>query len=138
MPSTVLPSSPWRLVAGLLLAVALGLALPHLALTQTSEVINSLNVTANEAQFKTSPDAQRNLNQLIGTIIKTLLGLTGVLFMILIVVAGDLWMTAGGNEEKITKARATILNAAIGLMMVFAAYLATNFLVDVALQAVGA
>ena len=71
------------------------------------------------------------------TIIKTILGLTGVIFMIMIVTAGDLWMTAGGNEEKISKARTMIFNAAVGILIVFGAYIVTDFIVGIVIEGIG-
>lgn len=103
------------------------------------DAINGFNQTASEAGLKstTAGSSQQQLNQLVGTIVKTLLGLTGVIFMILIIAAGDLWMTAGGNEEKITKARSMIFNGVVGLAIVFAAYLAADFVVSTALETAG-
>lgn len=97
-----------------------------------------LNCTASNTGLKpTKPlTPQQEINRLIGTIIKTILGFTGVIFMIMIVAAGDLWMTAGGNEEKITKARTMILNAAIGILIVFGAFIATDFITDQVIQAI--
>ena len=89
------------------------------------DTISGLGVTA------------KQLNQLVGTIVQTLLGLTGVVFMIIIVAAGDLWLTSGGNEEKITKARGMIFNGVVGIALVFAAYLSADFIVSVALRAGG-
>jgi hypothetical protein len=51
-----------------------------------------------------------------------LLGLISVIFLILIIYAGFSWMTAEGNEEKVTKARQLIINAAIGLIITACAY----------------
>jgi hypothetical protein len=122
----------------LCLAAVLLLGAAAAVLAQSPDPSYGLNTTASAAQFKISSNAQADLNRIVGTIIKTILGLTGVIFMILLVGAGDLWMTANGNEEKIKKARDTLFNAAIGLLITFAAYLGTDFLVSVALEAVGA
>jgi hypothetical protein len=51
-----------------------------------------------------------------------LLGLISVIFLVLIIYAGFSWMTAEGNEEKVTKARQLIINAAIGLIITACAY----------------
>lgn len=99
-----------------------------------------LNCTANQVPGLKpggSSTPQQQINLLIGIIIKTILGLTGVIFMIMIVTAGDLWMTANGNEEKVTKARTMIFNAAIGIIIVLGAYIATNFIVSVTIEAIG-
>jgi hypothetical protein len=46
----------------------------------------------------------------------------GVLFVCLTVYAGFLWMTAGGNEEHIEKAKKLLFRAVIGLIIVLSAY----------------
>ena len=63
----------------------------------------------------------------IATIIQTALALTGTIFLILTVAAGIMWMTAAGNEEKITKAKKIITGAAIGLIVIIFAYTITFF-----------
>ena len=47
--------------------------------------------------------------------------LLGVLFMILIIYAGLLWMSAQGNEQQVTKAKQMILGAAVGIIIVVSA-----------------
>lgn len=67
------------------------------------------------------------LAQNIGQVIKTVLSLTGVIFLALTVYAGILWMTAGGNETQAEKAQGIIKMAVIGLVIVLAAYSITYF-----------
>ena len=63
----------------------------------------------------------------IASIIKVFLGFLGIIFIILVIWAGYNWMTAGGNEEKVTKARTTIFRAVIGLIIIVSAYAITHF-----------
>jgi len=65
----------------------------------------------------------------IGAFIQIALSLLGVIFLVLTVYAGFLWMTAGGNEEQITKAKTMIRNSIIGLAIVISAYAITYFVV---------
>lgn len=60
--------------------------------------------------------------EIVGTGIRVGLSLLGVIFIILILLAGFNWMTAAGDEEKITKAGRTIRAAIIGLLIIVAAY----------------
>lgn len=62
-----------------------------------------------------------------GQIVGTLLTFIGVLFLILMIYAGLMWMTAGGNEQTVDKAKQLIINAVIGLVVVLAAYAITSF-----------
>jgi amino acid transporter len=72
-----------------------------------------------------SPSA--TIGEIIATIIQTVLGLLGIIFIAFLVYAGFQWMTANGNEEKVTKAKQTIIRAIIGLIIVIAAYSITYF-----------
>lgn len=76
------------------------------------------------------PQQSVPLEERIGDIIGIFLSLLGVVFLILMLVAGFNWMTAGGDEEKISKARATIREAIIGLVIVIAAYAISVFVIQ--------
>ncbi|TSC83677.1 MAG: Uncharacterized protein G01um101413_947 [Parcubacteria group bacterium Gr01-1014_13] len=67
------------------------------------------------------------LSETVGKIIKVVLGFLGVIFLALTVYAGVLWMTAGGNEEQVTKAMGIIKTSVIGLIIIVAAYSITYF-----------
>lgn len=71
----------------------------------------------------------RELEEVVGSIIKGALSLLGVVFFGLMVWAGYLWMTAHGEEDKITQAKKMISGAIIGLAIVLAAYAVTTFVV---------
>ena len=89
----------------------------------TSSITNNVQVLQTTAGYY--PNV--TVGYVVATVIKTFLGLLGVIFVVLIVIAGFKWMTAEGDEEKIKKATATISNAAIGLIIVIAAYAITYF-----------
>ncbi len=59
---------------------------------------------------------------IVGIVISAVLGFLGVIFIVLMVYGGILWMTAGGNDEKVGKAKNIIRNAAIGLVVVLISY----------------
>lgn len=74
-----------------------------------------------------STGLQSDISTSIGTVVKGLLSIVGTVFLLLTVYAGILWMTAQGNDEKVTKAKDTIQAAVIGLFIVMAAYAITAF-----------
>lgn len=86
-----------------------------------------LDISASVAGLKS--DTPPTLAQVMGMIINAGLGLVGVIYLILIIYAGFQWMTAGGNEETVTKAKKRLVHATIGLVIVFMAFVITNFLV---------
>lgn len=65
---------------------------------------------------------------IIGDIIGAVLTFVGVLFLILVIYGGLLWMTARGNEQQIEKAKNLIGAAIIGLIIVLSAYAITAFI----------
>lgn len=78
--------------------------------------------------YDTGDVTEYTLSASIGKVIKSVLALVGLIFLILTIYAGILWMTAGGNEEHITKAVNILKAATIGLIIVIAAYGITVFL----------
>lgn len=63
---------------------------------------------------------------IMGAILGVVLASLGIIFLVEIVVAGIQWMTARGNEEKITKSKDTLIHSIIGLLIVLAAYAIVN------------
>lgn len=76
-------------------------------------------------------DAEVDPDKVVGLLISSLLGVLGVLFFILIIYGGYLWMTAHGVEEKIAKAKKIILSASVGLAIVMGSYLITTLILEV-------
>mgnify|MGYP001611194661 FL=1 len=60
--------------------------------------------------------------QTVAYLIYVSLTLLGMIFVGLIVYAGFLWLTAGGEEEKIKTAKGLITNGIIGIAIVLSAY----------------
>lgn len=69
-----------------------------------------------------------DLSTQIGTIVGAVLAFVGVIFLILMIYGGFLWMTAGGNDQQVEKAKNLITAAIIGLVIVFAAYAITAYI----------
>ncbi|MFC1612967.1 hypothetical protein ACFL23_01410 [Patescibacteria group bacterium] len=80
------------------------------------------------ANYPTTTVNEDSLYSTIGYFVQIVLSVIGVLLMILIIYAGFLWMGAQGNEEQITKAKAYIQNAIIGVIIVLMAYSITYFI----------
>lgn len=64
---------------------------------------------------------------IIGKIINAILGITGSLALAMFVYGGFLWMMSGGNQERVTKGKNTIIWAALGLAVIFSSYAIVNF-----------
>ncbi len=74
--------------------------------------------------------ATASLPVLIGNLINVVLGVMGILFVILIVYAGILYLQGGMDKEKISKAKSLIVNAIVGLVIVVAAYAISSFIIQ--------
>jgi hypothetical protein len=77
------------------------------------------------------PNGQNSLAGIIQIVISAFLGLLGIIFLVLIIYSGFNWMTAGGDEEKVTKAKQTLTQAVIGLIIIIAAYSITYFVFSI-------
>ena len=73
---------------------------------------------------------ETSLFSVIGTTIGVFLSILGVIFLILVIYAGFLWMTAAGNDEKVAKAKRILIQAVIGLIITLSAFAITNFVVN--------
>ncbi len=79
----------------------------------------------------TRPDIAKSgvlISGIAGTIVGAALAFIGVLFFILMIYGGFLWMTAQGNDQQIEKAKNLIIAAVIGLIIVMSAYAITAYI----------
>lgn len=71
-----------------------------------------------------------NVFTLIQTVINAFLSIIGVLLLAYMLYAGYNWMTAHGDEEKVTAAKDTITRAIIGVIIIVAAYAISIFVMS--------
>lgn|GEM_PF-1127700 len=102
---------------------------PYKASAQTSgqEALKFLDDTAQKSGLNVVQSGEAGTLNLIGNIINALLGLIGIIFFVQVFWAGFRWMTAQGNDEIIKESKDTIKTAVIGIVVVFLAFVITNF-----------
>lgn len=115
---------------------AVGLAM-LLALTGPAHAVN-LTEGLGEVGTSAGIETSQTLEQTIGLIINVILGFLGVIFLVLTIYAGFLWMTAGGNSDQVEKAKKMLIQAVIGLVILLAAYAIATFVVTEVGGATGA
>ena len=107
------------------------LIMPFMALTVNAGDLaddgdNALITPASNTQTKTSLEnplgSVTSISQLYGRIIYAFLGLSGAVALVMFILGGFSWMTAGGNEEKVKKGRDTLIWASLGLVVIFSSY----------------
>lgn len=100
---------------------------PTIALAQINVYINEL---AEPLGLGT-----RDVRDTIASIINVALGLLGIIAVVIVIYAGFLWMTAGGNDDQIKTAKGWMTGGIIGLVIVLSAYAIARFIVGSLLEA---
>ena len=103
----------------LIIGCAVFFTLADLATSAAPDMAKNI---ATKAGYDTASQDQYSLSRTIGGIIRAVLSMIGVIFMVLTLYAGVLWMTAAGNEDKVQKATSILKSSMIGLLIVVAAY----------------
>ncbi len=96
-------------------------------LTKTKILVNreGLGLLLDGGEFNAN-----KLAALLGSLVQPLVVLVGVLLLVIIIISGIIWMTSGGNEERITKAKGMLKNGIIGLVIVTCSYLIVSFIIN--------
>ena len=71
-----------------------------------------------------------DLSDFIVTILDWIIGAAGVVCVVMIIVGGYSYMTAGGDESKVKDASKTLTNAIIGLVICFIAVILVNYVLE--------
>lgn len=70
-----------------------------------------------------------SLPSFIGNLIRALLAAVGIVFLILMIYAGILYMTDQGKGESVKKAKSMMTSSVIGLIVIIGAYALTSFVI---------
>lgn len=109
----------------IIIAFVLALTAPLTAMGQpvppNADILDFTERAGSEAGFDTS-NITTGLATVAGEIVATFLSLIGIIFIAYTLYGGYLWMTAGGNEDRVTKARAIIRNGVIGMIVIFSVW----------------
>jgi hypothetical protein len=72
----------------------------------------------------------REIQSTVADIINVALGLLGIVTVVIMLIGGFEWMTAGGNEEKVADARKRIFAGIIGLAIIMSSWALTSFVLS--------
>jgi len=112
-------------LVSLFFPLSIALAADDYGLNATAKQVPAFNTqTSQDSSYFGSSFLTTKVGQIVGLV----LSFIGVIFLILMIYAGILWMTASGNEQQVTKAKGLMMNAIIGMIIVFAAYAITSFI----------
>lgn len=79
-----------------------------------------------------------DLKSTVINIINWILGLLGIIAVVMILYAGFMWMTAGGNEDKVASSKKMISAAVVGLIIILLAWAIVNFVLKTTANVTGA
>ncbi|MBI4435118.1 hypothetical protein HY630_00450 [Candidatus Uhrbacteria bacterium] len=123
---------------GYILGAAMVLSLGAVALVGAPDV--SAQALTSDELFGGSVDGdefastaglgEADLVDTIAQIIRIALGFLGVISVVIILLGGFKWMTAGGNDDKLKKAKQLLFSGIIGLVIIISAYAIASFVID--------
>jgi len=105
------------------LAIISLLVVPAFVHAQANFGLENVNEGLNGALADGDPRA------MVGRIINVALGFLGVIAVVIILMGGFKWMTAGGNEDKVAEAKKLLGAGVIGLAIVLAAWAVASFII---------
>ncbi len=91
----------------------------------SSPFTTTLSTTGGAAYGGSAPTA--TLASTVGDVLTAVFSILGVIFLVLTVYAGILWMTAAGDPKKVTKAKDILGQSLTGLVICLLAYGITHW-----------
>lgn len=120
-----------KFIQSLLIALFLGCLTfaPSLALAQGAGAA-SADPTSVTLQDPLQLSADAPLEDLVARVIKSFLGIVGIIALILFLYGGILWLTSAGNSSKVEEGRNVFVWAVLGLVVIFSSYVIVTFVFD--------
>lgn len=119
-----------RSIIATMLVVPMFIGMPAIAFAQLTPAGTGLQEAAAGSGLAGGCTGTDCLSQIVGQVINIVLGFLGIVLLAILIYAGFLWMTAGGDETKVKTARSTIVNAIAGLLVIAASYAITSFVIS--------
>lgn len=77
-----------------------------------------------------NPLPTSDLPTLIGNVLRALFGILGSIALLMFIYGGFVWLTSGGEAEKITTGKNTMVWAVLGIAIIFASFAIVTFVID--------
>ena len=118
-----------KLIAGFFCLTILSLLVP--AVVSAQDDIFGVNVVSDANLALTNSDPRETAVR----IIDTALGFLGLIAVVIVLYGGFMWMTAAGNEERISKAKQILTAGIIGLVIIAMAWAIASYVVGAIMEA---
>jgi hypothetical protein len=127
-----------RILSFLVITLLLSIMSVNISFAQGSTTKPATNSVKNSATSKLKTfgkaaygtETSRSLSETVALIINSVLGLFGILLLLYLILGAYQWMMAGGDQNKVTKAKDTIKNAIIGLIIIVVSFAVANFVIN--------
>jgi hypothetical protein len=124
------------LITSLTMAVVI-LTGVHAALTPTATLSAASSSKIDSVEIPNTGLGSSDLPTVIGSIVKVVLSVTGIILFVLFFYGGFKMLTAAGDDEKVAEGKRVIIQAIIGLLVVLVSYALATFVLDKLLGATG-
>ena len=94
-------------------------------LDSSGSVVSSANTISGNGGLNTAT----TVPQIVGSVIKVILGISGTVALIFVIWGGIQWMISKGDQGKISGARKLMTSGMIGIAIIAAAYAITDFVI---------
>ena len=111
------------------LALIALLILPVLSLSLAGQAKAELDVGLDEVENEIEL-GNTDPRTMIASIINVAMGFLGIIAVVIILAGGFKWMTAAGNEDKVSEAKKLLASGVIGLVIVLSAWAIAQFVVS--------
>lgn len=96
--------------------------LPYLALAGLTIYADKALAITSVPQPTSIPTTFSNFNMTWQTLFRVAITVASIVFILMFLVGGVMYLTSSGNEEQAGKARGLMINAVIGLVLVLASW----------------
>jgi len=128
-------------VLSLLMLMSIALPIGLLTFAPTAKAINPwgdpFDREVGYQSFNDIKMGRKDPRTIAANVINIMLGLLGVIAIIIILLGGFKWMTASGNDDKITEAKSLLGAGVVGLLIVLSAYAVSIYIMRSYLLATG-
>jgi len=106
----------------LVMILTLVLLLAPVYVAKGADTTDHLNAAAGKTGAGYVTTSSLSITDRSALMIRVVLGLVGIVFLVLTIYAGIMWMTAGGNDDQLDKAKKTLTRSVIGLIIITSSY----------------
>ena len=124
-----------KIILSLIICLSISCVLIGASQVAASTAITNFQTGVNNATVKAGIATEQQVEQAslvarIGSIVGIMLYFAATILLVFIIWGGYMWMTAGGNEEKVKKGQKYIINSIIGYIVIAVSYLIVRFVIE--------